>query len=441
MNKLINYLTVVMAVMPLPVLAADLNSWWRPLAQIDGGNTAWVMTSAVLVLFMTIPGLALFYGGMVRKKNVLGTMMHSFAIAALVSVIWMVIGYSLAFTPGNGFIGGFDRFLLHGMGLDKFREMTTIVNGEGTVPESVFMFFQMTFAIISTAIVTGAFAERLKFSVLLLFSGLWVILVYAPICHWVWGGGFMAQSKTPVMDFAGGTVVHINAGIAGLVASLVIGKRLGFGRDVMAPHNMVLTLTGAAMLWVGWFGFNAGSAGAADASAGMAMAVTQIAAAAGALTWMLCEKMVGHKPSALGLASGAISGLVGITPAAGFVEPQAALIIGAVTTIGTFLASVYLKRKFGYDDSLDAFGIHGFGGIVGSILTGILFSNAIFAGDASILSQLVAQIKDVVITIAYSSVITYLLLQGIAKICGGLRIDRDAEHQGMDLSIHGERIE
>lgn len=440
MKKYISYWAMVMMI-PGPVVAADLDSWWRPLTQINDGNTAWVMTSAVLVLFMTIPGLALFYGGMVRKKNVLGTMMHSFTIAALVSILWMVIGYSLAFTPGNAFIGGFDRFFLYGMGLDQVKEMTTVVQGEGTIPESVFMFFQMTFAIISTAIVTGAFAERLKFSALLLFSGLWVVLVYAPICHWVWGGGFMSQSQTPVMDFAGGTVVHINAGIAGLVASLVIGKRVGYGKDVMAPHNMVLTLTGAAMLWIGWFGFNAGSAGAADASAGMAMAVTQIAAAAGALVWMLCEKVAGHKTSALGLASGAISGLVGITPAAGFVGPQAALLIGILTTIGTYCASVFLKRKFGYDDSLDAFGIHGFGGIVGSVLTGLLFSNIIFGGEATIGSQLLAQIKDVTITIVYSSVITYVILKIVAIICGGLRIDRDAEHEGMDISIHGEHIE
>ncbi|MBI0068269.1 MULTISPECIES: ammonium transporter [unclassified Snodgrassella] len=440
--KLIDKCVVTTALLlPLPLLAADLSGWWRPLSEINAGNTAWVMTSAVLVLLMTVPGLALFYGGMVRKKNVLGTMMHSFVVAALVSVLWMIIGYSLAFTPGNSFIGGLDRFMLGGMGLDKTREMTTIVNGDGTVPESVFMFFQMTFAIISTAIVTGAFAERLKFSALLLFSGLWVTCVYAPICHWVWGGGFMSDTHTPVLDFAGGTVVHVNAGVAGLVAALVIGKRLGYGKDVMAPHNMVLTLTGAAMLWVGWFGFNAGSAGAADASAGMAMAVTQIAAASAALTWMLCEKLAGHKPSALGMASGAVSGLVGITPAAGFVGPQAALVIGVLTAVAAYFAAVYLKRRFGYDDSLDAFGIHGFGGIVGSILTGLLFSNAIFGGEATIGSQLLAQIKDVAITIVYSLIMTYLILKIVAIVCRGLRIDHDSEREGMDVSIHGERIE
>ncbi|MDF7676998.1 ammonium transporter [Neisseriaceae bacterium ESL0693] len=443
MLKKMIYVIPKILLVSLPALswAADLDDWWRPTAQIDTGNTAWMMMSAILVLFMTIPGLALFYGGMVRKKNVLGTMVHSFAVAAVVSIVWMFIGYSLALTPGNAFIGGFERFMLNGMGFDKAHEMTTLFGGSGTVPESVFMFFQMTFAIISMAIVTGAFAERMKFSALLLFCAAWIILVYAPICHWVWGGGFMAGAETPVMDFAGGTVVHINAGVAGLVAALMIGKRLGYGRDMMSPHNMVLTLTGAAMLWLGWFGFNAGSAGAADASAGMAMAVTQIAAAAGALTWLLCEKLAGHKPSALGLASGAVAGLVGITPAAGFVMPQAALVIGVVTAIGAYFAAVTLKRWFGYDDSLDAFGIHGFGGIVGSILTGLLFNNTVFGGDAHIISQLWAQIKDVAVTIIYSAIVTFVILKIVGWICGGLRLHPEAEREGMDVSIHGERIE
>ena len=423
-----------------PVWAlAGTEDWWKPMAQISAGDTAWVMTAAVLVLLMTIPGLALFYGGMVRKKNVLGTMMHSFSIAALVSVLWMAVGYSLAFAPGNAVIGGLDRVFLSGMGLDMGKEMVTVAPNADTIPETVFMFFQMTFAIISTAIVTGAFAERMKFSAMLLFSGLWMVLVYAPVCHWVWGGGFMGDGG--VLDYAGGTVVHINAGVAGLVAAIVMGKRVGYGKEAMAPHNMAFTLIGAAMLWVGWFGFNAGSAVAADASAGMAMAVTQIAAAAGALSWMLCEKLIGHKPSALGLASGAVAGLVGITPAAGFVGPQAALAIGALTAVGAYFASVVLKRKLGYDDSLDAFGIHGFGGIIGAVLTGLLFSNAIFGGDATVGRQVLIQLKDVVTTLVYSGVATFVILKGVSVVCGGLRVDKDAEREGLDLAVHGERVE
>ena len=418
---------------------AGTEEWWKPMSEINAGDTAWVMTSAVLVLLMTIPGLALFYGGMVRKKNVLGTMMHSFSIAALVSVLWMAVGYSLAFAPGNALIGGLDRVFLSGMGLDMGKEMVTVAPNAGSIPETVFMFFQMTFAIISTAIVTGAFAERMKFSAMLLFSGLWVVLVYAPVCHWVWGGGFMGHGG--VLDYAGGTVVHINAGVAGLVAAIVMGKRVGYGKEAMAPHNMAFTLIGAAMLWVGWFGFNAGSAVAANASAGMAMAVTQIAAAAGALIWMLCEKLAGHKPSALGLASGAVAGLVGITPAAGFVGPQAALAIGVLTAVGAYFASVVLKRKLGYDDSLDAFGIHGFGGIVGAVLTGLLFSNAIFGGDATVGRQVLIQLKDVATTLVYSGVATFVILKGVSVVCGGLRVDKDAEREGLDLAVHGERVE
>ncbi len=423
-----------------PVWAlAGTEDWWKPMAQISAGDTAWVMTAAVLVLLMTIPGLALFYGGMVRKKNVLGTMMHSFSIAALVSVLWMAVGYSLAFAPGNAVIGGLDRVFLSGMGLDMGKEMVTVAPNADTIPETVFMFFQMTFAIISTAIVTGAFAERMKFSAMLLFSGLWMVLVYAPVCHWVWGGGFMGDGG--VLDYAGGTVVHINAGVAGLVAAIVMGKRVGYGKEAMAPHNMAFTLIGAAMLWVGWFGFNAGSAVAADASAGMAMAVTQIAAAAGALSWMLCEKLIGHKPSALGLASGAVAGLVGITPAAGFVGPQAALAIGALTAVGAYFASVVLKRKLGYDDSLDAFGIHGFGGIIGAVLTGLLFSNAIFGGDATVGRQVLIQLKDVATTLVYSGVATFIILKVVSLLCGGLRVNKDAEREGLDLAVHGERVE
>ena len=366
-------------------------------------------------------------------------MMHSFSATALVSILWVVCGYSLAFTPGNALIGGLDRVFLNGMGLDLHQKTVTVAPNAGSIPEMVFMLFQMTFAIISTAIITGAFAERLKFSAMMLFSGLWMLLVYVPSAHWVWGGGFMAANG--VFDYAGGTVVHINAGIAALVAALMVGKRVGYGKEAMPPHNMALTLTGAAMLWVGWFGFNAGSAMAANASAGMAMAVTQISAAAGALSWLVCEKLAGHRPSALGLASGAVAGLVGITPAAGFVAPSGALAIGILTAIACYFSAVILKRKLGYDDSLDAFGIHGFGGLVGAILTGVFFSNPVFGGEASIGSQLLIQTKEALTTVAYSAVASFLILKVVSVICGGLRVEKDVEREGLDLNIHGERVE
>lgn len=425
------------AMLPVGALAAE--NWMVPMEKISSGDTAWVMTSAVLVLFMTIPGLALFYGGMVRKKNILSTMMHSFAVAALVSVLWVIAGYSLAFTPGNAFIGGLGRLFLGGLMVDVANGQTTALNGDSTIPESVFMFFQMTFAVISTAIISGAFAERMKLSAMMLFSGLWMMLVYVPTAHWVWGGGFMADGG--VMDYAGGTVVHINAGVAGLVAAILVGKRTGYGKEAMPPHNMALTLTGAAMLWVGWFGFNAGSALGANASAGMAMAVTQVAAAFAALTWLACEKLVGHRPSALGLASGAISGLVGITPAAGFVDVKGAIIIGVATAVACFFASVVMKRKLGYDDSLDAFGIHGFGGIVGSVLTGLVFNNVIFGGEAAVGSQVLVQLKDSLIAVAYSGVLSVVILKVVGLVCGGLRVEKDVEREGLDINIHGERVE
>ncbi|MDO4878335.1 MAG: ammonium transporter [Neisseria sp.] len=422
---------------PTPALPAP--DWWQPYGAINAGDTAWVMTAAVLVLFMTLPGLALFYGGMVRKKNLLSTMMHSFSIAALVGVLWVAVGYSLAFTPGNAFIGGLGRVFLGGMGVDAARQAVTVSPNAPTVPESVFMFFQMTFAVISTAIITGAFAERMKYSAMMLFSGLWFLLVYVPAAHWVWGGGFMSEGG--VLDYAGGTVVHINAGIAGLTAALVLGKRAGYGREAMPPHNMAMTLIGAAMLWFGWFGFNAGSALAADAAAGMAMAVTQIAAVFGALTWLICERLAGHKPSALGLTSGAVSGLVGITPAAGFVAPSGAAAIGILTAAACYLSVTVIKRRLGYDDSLDAFGIHGFGGLVGGILTGLFFDNRIFGGDATVGHQLWIQVKDGLITAVYSAVMSFLILKAVGKICGGLRVDRDVEREGLDLNVHGERVE
>lgn len=423
----------------LPRLAQAKTNWWQPFSAINQGDTAWVMISTILVLFMTIPGLALFYGGMVRKKNILSTMMHSFSVAALISVLWVVLGYSLAFTEGNIFIGGFDRFFLNGMGLNLENETATISPNASTIPETVFMLFQMTFAIISVAIISGAFAERIKFSAMMWFSGLWFLFVYVPTCHWVWGGGFMSEGG--VLDYAGGTVVHINAGIAGLVAAIVIGHRVGFRKEAMPPHNMAFTLIGAAMLWVGWFGFNAGSAVAANASAGMAMAVTQISAAIGALTWLLCEQLAGHRASSLGLASGAVSGLVGITPAAGFVDPQGALAIGAITAVACYFSVTLIKHRLGYDDSLDAFGIHGFGGIIGALLTGIFFNNEVFNGSATIGAQLLVQIKDAGITILYSGVCSFIILKLIDRFCGGLRVEREDERQGLDISVHGERVE
>ena len=436
--KAVGWLTVLVLGVPAYAGAAGLD-WWQPYAAIDSGDTAWVMVSAALVLFMTLPGLALFYGGMVRKKNLLSTMMHSFSIAALISVLWVAVGYSLAFTPGNAFIGDLDRVFLSGMGIDALQKTATVSPNAATIPETVFMFFQMTFAVISTAIITGAFAERMKYWAMMLFSGVWFLLVYVPTAHWVWGGGFM--SKGGVLDYAGGTVVHINAGIAGLVAAVVLGRRVGYGKEAMPPHNMALTLIGAAMLWFGWFGFNAGSAFAANAAAGMAMAVTQISAAFGALAWLVCEKLAGHKPSALGLASGAVSGLVGITPAAGFVATGGAAAIGVLTAIACYLSVAVMKRKLGYDDSLDAFGIHGFGGMVGAILTGVFFNNQVFGGSAEAGWQILIQLKDVLITSVYSGVMSFLILKGISFVCGGLRVDRDTEREGLDLNIHGERVE
>ncbi|AWI50826.1 ammonia channel protein [Actinobacillus porcitonsillarum] len=431
------FLSLVMLFSPSLTLAET--NWWQPMSAINDGDTAWVMISAVLVLFMTIPGLALFYGGMVRKKNILSTMMHSFSVTALISVLWVVIGYSLAFTEGNAFIGGLDRLFLNGIGVDVVNQTATIAPNASSIPETVFMFFQMTFAVISVAIISGAFAERMKYSAMMWFSGLWFLLVYVPTCHWVWGGGFMAEGG--VLDYAGGTVVHINAGVAGLVAAIVVGKRVGFGKEAMPPHNMAFTLIGAAMLWIGWFGFNAGSAVAANASAGMAMAVTQISAAVGALTWLLCEKIAGHKASSLGLASGAVAGLVGITPAAGFVDPQGALAIGIITSLSCYFSVVVMKHKLGYDDSLDAFGIHGFGGIVGGLLTGIFFNNAVFGGETTIVHQLFIQMKDAAITVIYSGAVSFILLKIVEKMCGGLRVERDDERQGLDISVHGERVE
>ncbi|HWD15924.1 MAG TPA: ammonium transporter, partial [Casimicrobiaceae bacterium] len=344
--------------------------------KISSGDTSWMLTSTALVLMMTIPGLALFYGGMVRKKNVLATLMQSFAITCLASVLWVVVGYTLAFTPGNGLVGGFSRFFLHGMVFENEAGKVSVSHLALTIPEPVYVMFQMTFAIITPALVTGAFADRMKFSAMLAFMALWSVLIYAPIAHMMWEPtGFWATAG--VLDFAGGTVVHINAGIAGLVCALVLGKRLGYGREAMAPHNLTLTLIGASLLWVGWFGFNAGSAVASNGRAGMAIFVTQFATAVAALAWMFTVWITKGKPSVLGIASGAVAGLVAITPASGFVGAFGAMVIGLAAGIGCFFAATTVKGWFRYDDSLDAFGVHCVGGIIGALLTGVLNVRAI----------------------------------------------------------------
>jgi Amt family ammonium transporter len=403
---------------------------WAP----DSGDTAWMLTSTALVLMMTIPGLALFYGGMVRKKNVIDTLAQSFVITCLVTVLWAVVGYSVAFTNNpsmslNNWIGGFDDVMLKGV------KMTAPNALDATIPEYVYMMYQMTFAIITPALICGAFAERFKFSGLILFTSLWLLIVYVPIAHWVWGGGWLGTKG--VLDFAGGTVVHINAGVAGLVCCLFLGKRIGFGKDNMAPFNLVLTMIGASLLWVGWFGFNAGSSGAANALAGAAMANTQIATATAALAWMVVEWFERKKPGILGLCSGAVAGLVAITPAAGFVNPQGALIIGAVAGVGCFLSAVYLKRWLKYDDSLDAFGVHGIGGIIGALLTGVFADEAInpLSKGHNILTQSIG----VLTTVVYSGVMTLIILF-ICNLVTGVRVSEEAEVEGLDMALHGEAL-
>ena len=409
-------------------------------ATLDSGDTAWMLTATALVLFMTIPGLALFYGGMVRSKNILSVMMQCFAVTGLMSILWMVYGYSLAFdTTGmeagvtnlNSFVGGLGRAFLSGLTPDSLT---------GTVPESVFITFQMTFAIITPALIVGAFAERMKFSAMLVFMGVWFTLVYAPIAHMVWGGDGGLMWDWGVLDFAGGTVVHINAGIAGLVACIVLGKRKGFPTTPMAPHNLGLTLVGAAMLWIGWFGFNAGSSLAANGTAGMAMLVTQIATAAAALSWMFAEWLTHGKPSALGIASGVVAGLVAITPAAGTVGPMGALIIGLASGVICFFCATSLKRKLGYDDSLDAFGVHGVGGIVGALLTGVFAAPALggFGEVENIALQLWIQFKGVLFTVVYTAIVTFVILK-VIDVVMGLRVTEEEETIGLDLSLHNER--
>ena len=408
------------------------NVWAEEAPKLDTGDTAWMLTSTVLVLFMTIPGLSLFYAGLVRTKNVLSVMMQCFAITSLMTVLWVLFGYSIAFGEGGALWGGLGKAFLKGVGVDSL---------SGTIPETVFVCFQMTFAIITPALIVGAFAERMKFSAVMLFMGLWVLIVYAPVCHWVWGGGWLGSWG--VLDFAGGTVVHINAGVAGLVACLVLGKRKGFPDTPMPPNNIVFTVVGASMLWVGWFGFNAGSEVAADGVAGMAMAVTQIATAAAALAWMFAEWMSHGKPSALGIATGAVAGLVAITPASGSVGPMGALAIGAASGVGCYFAATTIKRAAGYDDSLDAFGVHGVGGVIGAILTGVFSAQSLGGsglgdGNAGIASQLVAQSVGVIATVIYSGIGSFIILK-IVDAMVGLRVSEEEEIAGLDISLHDEK--
>ncbi|MEB5077768.1 ammonium transporter [Pseudomonas aeruginosa] len=410
---------------------------------LNSGDTAWMLISTALVLLMTIPGLALFYGGMVRAKNVLSIMMQCFAITGLITILWVVYGYSLAFdTTGmekgvlnfNSFVGGLDKAFLSGLTADGLTSATALF------PESVFITFQMTFAIITPALIVGAFAERMKFSAMLIFMAVWFTVVYAPIARMVWSGDGALMWDWGVLDFAGGTVVHINAGIAGLVACLVLGKRKGYPTTPMAPHNLGYTLVGAAMLWIGWFGFNAGSAAAANGTAGMAMLVTQIATAAAALAWMFAEWITHGKPSALGIASGVVAGLVAITPAAGTAGPMGALVIGLASGVICFFAATSLKRALKYDDSLDAFGVHAVGGIVGALLTGIFAAPSLggFGSVEDIGAQFFVQFKGVVFTVVYTAVVTFVILK-VLDLVMGLRVTEEEEAVGLDLALHNER--
>ena len=414
----------LLALMPMVAFAEELN----------GANTSWILTSTALVLFMTLPGLALFYGGLVRSKNILSILMQCFAIAGIVSVLWLVVGYSIAFAPGNEYFGSLSKFMLAGV-------MEGSLSGD--IPESLFVLFQMTFAIITPALIIGGFAERMKFSAVVLFSAIWLIVVYAPVTHWVWGGGWLGEMG--LLDFAGGTVVHITAGVAALVAAIVIGPRNGFPNKPMPPHNMTMTITGAGMLWVGWFGFNGGSALAANGDAAMAMLVTHISAAAGAITWMFYEWIKFGKPTALGTVTGLIAGLGTITPASGFVGPAGALIIGITAGIVCFNAVILIKQKWRIDDSLDVFPVHGVGGILGTILAGIFASDqlGIFSGQGlaegmSIASQVNIQLIGVLSTFVYTAVATYIILK-VVDMMVGLRVSAEEEQQGLDIVSHEKR--
>ncbi|MCU8093495.1 ammonium transporter [Shewanella sp. SM20] len=423
----IKYLLILFSVLATNAVADD--------GQFSAANTAWILSSSALVLLMTLPGLALFYGGLVRSKNVLSILMQCFSIAALVSVLWFGLGYSLAFDTGNSFIGGLDKALLSGIGRDSL---------SGDIPEPLFILFQMTFAIITPALIIGGFAERMKFSAVLIFSGAWLLLVYAPITHWVWGGGWLAQLG--LYDFAGGTVVHITAGVAALVAAKVLGPRKGFLNSAIMPHNLTMTVTGAGMLWVGWFGFNGGSALGANGTAAMAILATHLAASMGAMTWAAIEWIKFGKPSALGIVTGMVAGLGTITPASGYVGPAGALVIGLLGGIVCFYSTVYIKQKLKIDDSLDVFPVHGVGGILGTLLAGVFSSTqlGIFSGygfatmNNTMIDQLGVQIIGVAATFTYTAVVTWLLFVIIRKLLGGLRVSTEQEVNGLDLSEHEE---
>jgi ammonium transporter, Amt family len=412
-----------------------------PVDPLNSGDTAWMITSSALVLLMTVPGLALFYAGMVRKKNILATAAQSFGATCIITVLWMIIGYSVSFTTNadshlNQFIGSFNYFMLGPMGVKSVSPLA------GTIPESVYMFFQMTFAIITPALIAGAIADRMKFSAFMWFMSLWLLLVYCPIAHWVWGGGWLGTMGA--LDYAGGSVVHLNAGTAGLVACLMLGKRQGYGTENMAPHNLLFALIGASLLWVGWFGFNAGSAVTAGYNAGMAAAATQIATAAAAMGWMMAEWVINRKPSVLGMISGAVAGLVAITPASGFVNPMGALIIGLTAGVVCYFSAVWVKKWFGYDDALDTWGVHGVGGALGAIMTGMFASNAInplakgwlIDGNAG---QMMIQFYDVAAVFVYCAVVTFIILK-ILDIVIGIRVSKEVEVEGLDINLHGETI-
>ena len=423
----IKYLLILFSILTTNAVADD--------GQFSAANTAWILSSSALVLLMTLPGLALFYGGLVRSKNVLSILMQCFSIAALVSVLWFGLGYSLAFDTGNSFIGGLDKALLSGIGRDSL---------SGDIPEPLFMLFQMTFAIITPALIIGGFAERMKFSAVLIFSGAWLLLVYAPITHWVWGGGWLTQLG--LYDFAGGTVVHITAGVAALVAAKVLGPRKGFLNSAIMPHNLTMTVTGAGMLWVGWFGFNGGSALGANGTAAMAILATHLAASMGAMTWAAIEWIKFGKPSALGIVTGMVAGLGTITPASGYVGPAGGLVIGLLGGIVCFYSTVYIKQKLKIDDSLDVFPVHGVGGILGTLLAGVFSSTqlGVFSGygfatmNNTMIDQLGVQIIGVAATFTYTAVVTWLLFVIIRKLLGGLRVSTEQEVNGLDLSEHEE---
>lgn len=428
-SSVIKSLFITFSLLMLPSLA------FAEDAMMSSSNTGWIMTSTALVLFMTLPGLAMFYGGLVRSKNVLSILMQCFSIAGVMSLLWLVVGYSLAFGEGNAFIGDFSRVLMSGVGKESL---------SGDIPESIFMLFQMTFAIITPALIIGGYAERIRFSSMLLFSAVWLLLVYVPVTHWVWGGGWLGAMG--LYDFAGGTVVHITAGVAALVAAMVMGPRIGFGSLALMPHNMTMTIAGAGMLWVGWFGFNGGSALASNGDASMAMLVTHISASAGAMAWMASEWIKFGKPSALGAVTGMVAGLGTITPASGFVGPAGALVIGLLAGVICFFATSYIKQVLKIDDSLDVFPVHGVGGILGTLLAGVfsatslgIFSGYGFAdGIASMGGQLKVQLIGVVATIVYTAVVTYIILK-IVDLLLGLRVSKEQEIEGLDIVMHEER--